>query len=72
MTLHRPVRPTWMCAGCGLPWPCQTRRLELLAEYAGAVVSLSVYMAACLLDAMADLPDYRCGYLYSRFIGRWR
>ncbi|MFV2018362.1 hypothetical protein [Micromonospora sp. LOL_023] len=72
MTAHRPVRPSWICAGCGLSWPCETRRRELLAEYAGARVSLSVYLATCLLDAMADLPQDRCGDVYWRFMGWWR
>ncbi|MFV2097049.1 hypothetical protein ACFHWS_17330 [Micromonospora sp. LOL_013] len=46
-----------------------TRREELLAEYAGATVSLSGYMATCLLDAMIDLADNRSEYLYWRFMG---
>ncbi|MFY1635087.1 flavin reductase [Solwaraspora sp. WMMB335] len=72
MSMHTPVRPHWMCTGCGLPWPCEVRRQELLTEYAGALVSLSVYMATCLIDAMTDLPLRRSGYLYWRFMGWWR
>lgn len=72
MSFHIPIQPAWTCAGCADPWPCHTRREELLAEYAGATVSLSVYMATCLLDAMIDLADNRSGYLYWRFMGWWR
>ncbi|RQX13600.1 hypothetical protein DLJ58_03505 [Micromonospora arida] len=26
--------PIWSCGGCGLPWPCQTRKRELRAGFA--------------------------------------
>ncbi|MEV1333615.1 flavin reductase, partial [Micromonospora costi] len=26
VSVHQPVRPQWICAGCGAPWPCRTRK----------------------------------------------
>jgi hypothetical protein len=34
VTAHHPLRPNWACAGCGYPWPCASRRGQLLGEYA--------------------------------------
>lgn len=69
MTAHLPTRPTWACLGCGGAWPCPTRREQLLAEYTGAPVSLGMYLAACLVDAVMDIPDAPAGSLYRRFLG---
>ena len=56
MTTHGPVMPIWTCGGCDLPWPCPTRRRELRAEYAGAPVSLALYLGAYLVQATEDMP----------------
>ncbi len=69
MTVHVPVRPSWMCGGCPTPWPCHTRRHQLLAEYAAAPVSLGLYLGGCLVDATRDLADVPAGRLYVRFVG---
>ncbi len=69
MSAHLAVRPTWTCGGCPSAWPCDTRRAELLAEYAGAHVSLALYLATCFADASEDLPQAPAGELYGRFIG---
>ncbi|MBT8228240.1 MAG: flavin reductase [Dactylosporangium sp.] len=66
--MHRAVRPAWTCGGCGLDWPCPTRRQELVAEYAGAGVSLMLYLAACFVDACQDMPAAIAGNLYGRFL----
>ncbi|MFG3601865.1 hypothetical protein [Micromonospora chersina] len=68
MTDHGPVQPIWTCAGCGVPWPCPTRR-QLLAEYQGASVSLAVYMAAHLLSATEDMSWAPSGLLHRRLLG---
>ena len=67
--MHVPVRPGWQCGACGLPWPCGTRRRQLLAEYDGAFVSLAVLMGSYLVDASVELPSERAGDLYDRFLG---
>jgi len=69
MSNHVPVRPDWICGGCGADWPCLTRRAELVAEYAGAPVSLALYLGGCLVTASRDLPLRRAGALHHRFVG---
>ncbi|MBW4701008.1 MULTISPECIES: hypothetical protein [unclassified Micromonospora] len=69
MTAHSPVPPIWSCAGCSLPWPCATRRQELRAEFDGAPVSLTIYLASYLTWAAEDLTWVQAGVWYRRFIG---
>lgn len=69
MSAHIPVRPTWMCAGCGQNWPCPTRRHELTAEFAGSSVCMSLYLASCMIEASQSIPAAPAGDLYYRFIG---
>lgn len=69
MTSHLAVRPSWICSGCGADWPCATRRGQLRAEFATAQMSLSLYLAACMVDAAYDQPRVSAGVLYSRFLG---
>jgi hypothetical protein len=68
MSVHLPQRPGWACAGCGAPWPCTTRKRQLTAEYAGARMSLMLYLAACFVEACEDLPHATVGGLYARFL----
>jgi hypothetical protein len=69
VTAHQPMRPNWACAGCGFPWPCPSRRRQLLGEYAGTPVSLSLVRSAALVEATADLRKVPAGDLYDRFVG---
>jgi hypothetical protein len=69
MTTHAPVRPEWSCGSCGDSWPCETRKEELQGEYAGAHVSLALYLGSCLVTASRDLPTHRAGHLHIRFFG---
>jgi hypothetical protein len=69
MTAHNPIRPGWSCRGCGDDWPCPSRRQQLQAEYVDARVSLTLYLAACMVDAAFDLPIAPAGVLYDRFLG---
>jgi hypothetical protein len=64
-----PIRPNWSCAGCGYPWPCRSRRIQLLDEYRGAPASLALYVGARLVEAAHDLPSMKAGTLYQRFVG---
>ncbi|NIL64011.1 hypothetical protein HCB39_21895, partial [Salinispora arenicola] len=52
---HVPMRPLWLCRPCGQPWPCGAAKLALLAEYRELPVSLFLYLAGCLHDAIDDL-----------------
>ena len=51
VSIHSPTRPTWSCVGCGAPWPCPSGRAQLLAGYCAADLSLSLYLATCLVEA---------------------
>ncbi len=39
---HLPKRPAWTCQVCEEPYPCTTRRMQLLGEFGDASVQLSV------------------------------
>lgn len=67
MSMHLPHRPGWTCQACDQQWPCPTRQRELVAEYEGARVSLTLYLAGCFVDASADLPTAAAGNLYRQF-----
>lgn len=69
VTAHGPVQPVWSCGGCGLPWPCPTRKQELRAQFAGASVSLALYLGSYLVQAAEDMPRTPAGALHHRFIG---
>jgi hypothetical protein len=68
-TLHTPMRPGWICAGCAQDWPCPTRRGQLTAEYDRAQVCLSLVMASYFVEASEDLCDVPAGELCLRFLG---
>nr|WP_205861648.1 hypothetical protein [Planosporangium flavigriseum] len=63
------MRPNWSCVGCGYPWPCPSRRRQLLGEYADAPVSLALVMGSAMIEAAADLRDVRAGDLHEQFVG---
>ena len=69
MSIHLAARPSWRCRTCDDEWPCGTRRTQLLAEYGTTSVSLVLFLSACLLDAIGDLPNWPAGMLYWRFLG---
>lgn len=68
MSNHDPQIISWECY-CGQPWPCDTRRRELVAMYAGRVVPLALFMSASMAVAMMDLPTMPSGVAYERFLG---
>lgn len=69
------MRPLWLCRRCGQPWPCGAAKLALLAEYREVPVSLFLYLAGCLHEAIDDL--YRlnpsvtgsAADMFDRFLG---
>jgi len=69
VTTHGPVLPLWSCGGCGLPWPCRTRRRELRAEFDRAPMSLTLYMGSYFVCAAEDLALVPAGALFARFVG---
>ncbi|MFG1833845.1 hypothetical protein [Micromonospora chersina] len=72
---HLPLRPLWLCRRCGQPWPCGAAKLALLAEYQDNRVSLFLYLAGCLHDAIDDLHRLNpaetgtAAGMFDRFLG---
>ncbi|MFD0784010.1 hypothetical protein ACFQZ8_08790, partial [Micromonospora azadirachtae] len=72
---HLPMRPLWLCRRCGQPWPCGGAKLALLAEYREVPVSLFLYLASCLHDAIDDLHRLNpsvtgsAADMFDRFLG---
>lgn len=64
---HLANRPAWTCQVCEEPYPCATRRVQLLGEFGGASVQLSVFMSIDYMDAMDELPDVPAEELHRRF-----
>jgi hypothetical protein len=69
MTAHQPIRPNWSCGGCGYPWPCPSRRRQLLGQYVDAPVSLALVLGSAFVEAAADLRTAPAGELHDRFVG---
>jgi hypothetical protein len=69
VTRHGPVLPLWVCETCDRPWPCASRRLELLDEYALSPVDLRVYLCSRLVAATQDLTWAPADTVYRRFLG---
>ncbi|GAA1807710.1 hypothetical protein GCM10009835_28430 [Planosporangium flavigriseum] len=69
VNLHSPLRPSWTCTGCSAPWPCQTRRGQLLASFDSTPVSLTLLMGGYFIDAAQDLHAESASALYQRFMG---
>lgn len=69
MSMHLPIRPDWTCAACGVPWPCPTRKRQLIAAYQGAYVSMMLHLSSYFIDACADMPLTASGSLHRRFLG---
>lgn len=69
MTVHGPVLPLWLCEACARPWPCATRRVELLGEYAASPVALRSYLGSHLSAARQDVTWAPPETLHRRFLG---
>jgi len=70
--LHRPERPSWRCARCGEPWPCEPGQEELLTTHADDRVGLAMLLGGQFVQATRDLPDVAVGVLLEQFMGWWR
>lgn len=72
---HLPLRPLWLCRQCGQPWPCGAAKLALLAEYQDNRVSLFLYLAGRLHEAIDDLHRLNpaetgtAAGMFDRFLG---
>lgn len=58
---HEPVRPIWLCARCGAPWPCGTAKLALLDEYRDNKTALTMYLVMQMEEARKSLAKLDSG-----------
>lgn len=65
---HVRERPSWECRSCGEAWPCLSARVILAAE--SDRISLGLYMAGHLEQAVSDLPRRPPHEMFDRFL-RW-
>ncbi len=63
---HAAARPSWDCARCGKPWPCDPAREELVQEFTGTYLVL--FMSVDMVDAARDNPTLRPAELHERFL----
>lgn len=70
-TEHTPIRPTWRCGWCAKPWPCDTRKQQLLVDYQNAYTSLTLMMTDEMVRAMVDedIAKMTSGAVRRRFVG---
>jgi hypothetical protein len=69
VNLHAPIRPSWRCALCSDPWPCDSAKQQLITEFPGARAALGMLMASYFFDAVQDLPRWAETGVYQRFLG---
>lgn len=63
---HEPHRPSWVCTGCGRPWPCFAARAALAASH--DPIMLAVHMTDQLHQAAGELKDATPQELFGRFL----
>ena len=65
--LHVPDRPSWWCRACGLEWPCQPAKDDIIATM--DLVGRVIYMNLQMFDALSDQPDVDVAAIFDRFVG---
>jgi hypothetical protein len=63
---HPAARPSWDCAACGRPWPCDPAREQLAAEFSGTYLTL--FLSVDMVDAARDNPGIPPSELHERFL----
>ena len=70
---HYAEPPLHDCLACGQPWPCPTAQCDLLAEFVGDPVGLSIYLATMFTAAVRDRVQHGLlddnGQMYRRYLG---
>jgi hypothetical protein len=65
---HVAERPSWDCAACGKPWPCDPAREEL-ARRTGGGTPLAIAGWSYLEDFVRDQGPGPLAEVFDRFIG---
>ncbi|MGI5238870.1 hypothetical protein [Dactylosporangium sp. CA-139066] len=68
---HALHRATWLCGGCGDPWPCTLRRTELLAKYRDNPGELHRMMDFYAQLAATSAPDANLAAALQSQIADW-
>lgn len=72
LVVHAPERPTWDCAGCRAPWPCDCARTALLIHYANDPIALGVHLCTTMHRAIDDFVHHgwplRPSTIHTRFL----
>ena len=63
---HIAERPSWNCAFCGKPWPCEPARERLAVEKDG--VQLAMHAWLTLEEAAGDMPRMPVAVAFHRFL----
>ena len=63
---HPPKRPSWDCAKCGKPWPCDPAREQLAAEM--NKIELAAMMSVDMVEAAREDPQIKASELFERFL----
>jgi len=64
---HLAKRPAWTCTVCGDPYPCETRRAQLVADFEGAHFQFTLFMSMDFIAAAGELPGVPAKELHTRF-----
>ena len=62
------MRPSWDCACCGKPWPCDPAREHLAAEHQTDPTATALYLHTQAALAAEDLPVLMPGDRFDRFL----
>lgn len=65
---HIADRPSWGCATCGQPWPCEPAQQRLTTENSPTQVAMLMWVA--MESAAFDLRNMPVGTMFERFL-RW-
>lgn len=63
---HQMLIPTWLCSCCGLAWPCQPAREDLLLDLGW--MRVAIYCAVLMERAAMDVVTISPRGLWERFL----
>lgn len=66
---HLADRPSWDCAACGRPWPCEPARERLTADHQHDQVALAMLLWIYFEAYVMEVGQGPATEAYQRFIG---
>lgn len=64
--VHQVRIPEWLCSSCGMSWPCETARHDLLVDLGWS--KLAIYCSVVMERAARDLQAMSPRLLWLRFL----